>query len=376
MFPVSSEPVEKGIVTVDSAGTILSVDEWKPGREDYNTEFYNGIIVPGFVNAHCHLELSYLKSQFKDDCGMGGFLQQMRDKRQVNIDRAKEMASLYDAKMFREGISAVADIINTDITADIKKNSPVHYINYVELFGLKSSDADLIRARGEKIATLFQNVQFTPHALYSLSDRLKMHLAEMMKSQTSATLHYFESEGEDAYYRNHSGAFAELLKTIAGELPEYKSEGRWEAMQLLFHKGIRLLLVHNTFAPDTDEAEMMRFYHNFYRVLCPGSNHFISRKKPPYGLFAGHRICLGTDSLASGNDLNMLHEMRCLMQGNDGPSFTEMLKWATWNGAEALGIQNVFGSIEKGKKPGLVLVSNFDYSGRQLTVASTSKRLV
>lgn len=244
------------------------------------------------------------------------------------------------------------------------------------MFGLKSEDADHIRTRAETIAKHFENVHYTPHALYSLSGELKRHLADMMKQQTSASLHYFESPDEEAYYMSHTGPMSEALLKIAGTLPEKKGTGRWEEMRLLFHQSIRLLLVHNTFVPSADEDEMQRNFSRFYRVLCPCSNHFISRETPPFRSFAAHRICMGTDSLASGMDLNMLNEMRCMMQDPACPSFDEMLRWATLNGAEALGIQKVYGSIEKGKRPGLVLISNFDYAGRQLTPASVSKRLV
>lgn len=347
-----------------------------PGKEDFNTEFYNGVIVPGFVNAHCHLELSYLKSQFSEGCGLTGFIEQMRGKRNNQSEKAGDMAELYDAKMYREGISVAADIVNTPVTSEVKKKSRIHYINFIELFGLKSEDADKIRARAESLAELYQHSHFTPHALYSLSDELKNHLAEMMKNQLLGSLHYFESQDEEEYYQNHTGTMADALIKLAGKLPSHTGGGRWDDMRLLFHKQMRLLLVHNTFTPENDEEELARYFSGYYRVLCPGSNYFISRKMPVASRFDRQRICLGTDSLASGHDLNMLNEIRMMMQSDAAIKFSDVLMWATLNGASALNVQKEYGSIEPGKKPGLVLIEQFDFRNERPGNASFSRRLV
>lgn len=376
VFPVSSEPVYQGIVTIEPDGTIVSVDKWTPGKEDYNTEFYNGILVPGFVNAHCHLELSYMKGSIEEGGGLAAFIAGMRARRERGMERAADSAAQYDTRMHRSGVSAVADIVNSDITQTVKRNSQIRYRNLIEVFGLRLSDAGLIMQKAQDLKKVFSDANITPHALYSLSDELFNALSGEMAYETLGSIHYLESADENQYYQTGGGDFAEELKKMTNDLPVFVRNGKAAMLSMLWGKNNRVLLVHNTFADEEDEAMIKSTLPEAYRVLCPESNRYISKKCPSVEAFRKDRICLGTDSLASNHDLNMVAEMRCLSECNPELLFADVLQMATLNGANALSVASDYGSIEPGKKPGLVLIENFDFSHMRLSDQSISRRLV
>jgi len=141
-----------------------------------------------------------------------------------------------------------------------------------------------------------------------------------------------------------------------------------------------LLLVHNTFTEKSDLGELRknRPLENTWFALCPNSNLYIENQLPPIPLFQkeGLNICLGTDSLASNHQLSILAEMITIQQNFHEIELTELLTWATLNGAEALGINKDFGSFETGKKPGINLITGIDFKNMKLTKSSKVKRLI
>ena len=116
---------------------------------------------------------------------------------------------------------------------------------------------------------------------------------------------------------------------------------------------------------------------NPYWAICPLSNKFIHNALPPVDLMRSNNlaICLGTDSLSSNDDLDMVAELYCLQEAFPHVPFEEMLLWACRNGASFLGKEDILGSMEKGKRPGIVLVNGLDDNGR-LTDESRSERLI
>lgn len=376
IYTVSSGPVANGIIHISENGAVLSVEKQRSGHEDFNTEFFNGVIVPGFVNAHCHLELSYLKNVFGENCGIPGFLEQMTKKRNENSEKAADMASLYDSKMFREGVSVCADILNSDVTSTVKDKSGIRYINFIEVFGLKSEASDAILSRACELKKKFGDAYITPHALYSLSDKLFTGLAEIVKNEKLSSIHYLESSDEVQYLTAHSGKMAEKLREMEPVRPSVTGKGVYGMMEDLFPGKQRLLLIHNSFAGIDDVKKINKMFPDNFRVLCPSSNKFITGILPDIFAFDSERICIGTDSLASNHDINMLSEMMILQNEYPEISFDEILKWATYNGAVALQAEKVFGKIEPGMKPGLVLLENFDFSSMKLGPDTVARRLV
>jgi cytosine/adenosine deaminase-related metal-dependent hydrolase len=142
-----------------------------------------------------------------------------------------------------------------------------------------------------------------------------------------------------------------------------------------FTHGQQILAVHNSFtsAQELDELTRMKAPGNghlptVHFCICINANLYIENKLPPIETLINHKvdIVLGTDSYASNRQLNMMQEMGTIKKHFPGISLSTMLQWATLNGARALGIQDRFGSLEPGKKPGVVLVNEKEFSARLL----------
>jgi cytosine/adenosine deaminase-related metal-dependent hydrolase len=142
-------------------------------------------------------------------------------------------------------------------------------------------------------------------------------------------------------------------------------------------KSGNLILVHCTFA-DRDIIGLIKKRKNLYWCLCPNSNIYIEKTLPPVKLLIeeGCEIIIGTDSLASNDNLSILGELKTLQLNYRDLPLEDLVSWATINGAKALGEQEQFGSIEPGKKPGLLLIENADLLNMKLLPESTVKRLI
>ena len=138
-----------------------------------------------------------------------------------------------------------------------------------------------------------------------------------------------------------------------------------------------ILLVHNVCLQQDDIDAAKRVMKNVYWAICPLSNMFIHNVLPPIDLMRknGLLITVGTDSLSSNDDLSIIRELACIHENFSEVPMGEILTWACLNGAKFLSKDNILGSFEKGKKPGIVLVSAIDAIGN-VTKESTTQRII
>lgn len=375
--------LKRGIITTDDNGFIRSVaDTGGSLTELENTSFYNGIIIPGFVNCHCHLELSAMKGMSKGKQGLGKFIEDVREMRTAVTD-TETPARIADRDMYNSGVSACADICNTPDTFRIKDESPVEYINLLEVFGVDPGRANKrleeISAL-ENVASGFRTASYiVPHSLYSLSTKLLLSLKVKTSSNKITSLHFMESDAEKEFLEYGTGSLNESYTSmgITREMLADRVSNHVSAIHSLVTLSGNLLLVHNTFATG-DEIDRVMERGNTFWCLCPSSNIYIENRIPPVQLLRdrGARIVLGTDSLASNNNLSILDEMKVISSAFPDIPLDEMVEWATLNGAEALGLSERFGTIETGKRPGLVLLENISLENRHLAPGVTAKRLI
>jgi cytosine/adenosine deaminase-related metal-dependent hydrolase len=179
-------------------------------------------------------------------------------------------------------------------------------------------------------------------------------------------VHNQESVEENNLFRDKSGAFMELYREMGIDVSGFHPAGNnsLKSWPEIFGNGQSIICVHNTFTDTNDieytkKREKENEWLRFYFCLCPGANRFIEGVMPPVRelMKAGVRIVLGTDSLASNHSLSILEEMRLIGQ-QLGISLDTMLSWATLQGAEALGFESALGSFDKGKKPGVLNISD------------------
>lgn len=356
------------LVEVAPDGEILRIESLREPDRSPSTEFYAGILIPGFVNAHCHLELSYLQGAIPEGGGFAAFARSMGEVRhRATIEERLAAARVSDARMWQEGVQAVADISNDKWIFSIKEQSPIHYHTFAEVFGLRTTDLN-----HQEPLLRHPHTTLTPHSTYSLQEGLFRQIAAC--AQGLLSIHFMESEAEAALYRCEGELYGwyERQGLHCDFLHHSSPAGRLVGS---LEKNTPLLLVHNCSLREEDIALLESYFHRpIHWALCPGSNHYISRLKPPVELLRSHRaaICIGTDSLASNHRLSMLDELRRI----EGVPLSERLDWATRRGAEALGLADRMGTIEPGKRPGVVLVEGVDLERMELTPESRSRRLV
>ncbi len=379
----SGPRVKRGVLTTEDDGTIISVDDTLVDlKETHSVEFHNGIIIPGFVNCHCHLELSHMKGAVSQGGNLGGFLKQIANQRVAEYDDIISSARSADDYMYNRGISLCGDICNTSDTFGIKKVSKIKYLNLIEVFGIDPEKADKQMKEGlsvsEKSEAMKLPWSFVPHTGYSTSLSILRLIREKSENNRVTSVHFMESAGEKKFIENHSGELFESFRQ-SGFLPA-RLELVNDHIDLIINHitpSGNLVLVHNTFV-DSKTIKAVKQRENLYWCLCPKSNEYIENAFPPVDLLIEEecKIVIGTDSLASNTELNILSEMIALQMKFSSLTIEELVKWATINGARALGEEENFGTIETGKKPGLLLLENVDLINMKLLPESFVSRLV
>lgn len=333
-----------------------------------NTEYYSGILVPGFVNTHCHLELSYLHKEFVRGKGMVSFLRQMAEKRFLfNKDIILQKIIEWDRKMWENGIVAVGDILNSIDTLEVKKESKIHYLNFVEIFGLNKNKANDIFNESEKIFNTFNNhslqAHIVPHSPYSLSDKLWDNYFKWKKDgEKISSFHFMESRAEKELIQQGYSEMSEYFNEELGYKEEeyshiYRNFSYY--IKKFFDKEEKIILVHNTYLLAEDMELLKEYLGKIYFCLCPNANLFIETKLPDIEMimrYSSDNICIGTDGLASNDDLSIINEINVLLNYFKSIDIQDVLRWATSNGAKALGIQDKYGYIKKGYSAPLNLI--------------------
>ncbi len=379
VFPVSADPIKNGIVTVDDSGKIVSVSTHTP--PDAEVEQLSGIICPGFVNTHCHLELSHLENLTPRQTGLVEFIKSVQQLRGAGEEVITKAAFAADEQMYNNGIVAVGDISNSINSLEVKKQSKLYYHTFVELFSFLPERAEEAFESALELQKQFKplSTSITPHAPYSVSK----DLFRLIKNYSDAnenllSIHNQECEDENKFYRYKLGAFNDLYKSLGIDISYFKPQARNSIQSVLPLLSSRqnILMVHNTCTNLKDIYFVKRFDRRINWCFCPTANLYIEGRLPKIDLFVdeGFNITLGTDSLASNDKLCILSEMRVLQQSFPALSTATLLEWATINGAKFLGIDDEIGTLEVGKAPGLNLITGLD--GLKITDATSVKRLL
>lgn len=376
--------LRRGIITCDDEGRIQEVrDTGGELPELHSTEFYNGIIVPGFVNCHCHTELSSMHKKTVPGSGLGEFIRKVRETRAGEEKQMQKDIAAADKMMYEKGISACGDICNSSISFDIKEKSPIEYINFLEVFGVDPARADIriseVLELKKKAGSYSARSYIVPHSFYSMSAALLEKVKEVAAGNEVHSIHFMESGQEKIFLEDAEGPLMEsyLAMGIDRSMLQERVKNHIEGIKNYISPTGNLLLVHNTYAGRQEISAAMERGSCFF-CLCPASNLFIENTVPPVNTLRemGAEIVLGTDSLASNKGLDILGEMKIISKELPSVPLEEMVRWATINGARALRIDKDYGSIEEGKKPGLVLLENTDLATARLTPGSRALRLV
>ncbi len=384
VFPINADPIKDGVVTVDDLGKIISVSDQIPADADPTAvEHLKGIICPGFINTHCHVELSHLLGKTPQRGGLVNFITDVQRLRGADVNEIEAAAIKADSDMYDNGIVAVGDISNSNATIALKAKSKIYYHTFVETFGFTPDKAEAVFNKALDLLKEFksQSCSVTPHAPYSVSKELFKLIKKYCDSNANKNLisiHNQECEDENKFYRYKLGSFNDLYAQFGIDISYFKPQARnslQSVIPLLTAKQ-DILMVHNTCTNLKDIYFIKRFDRRIHWCFCPNANLYIEGTLPKVDLFLdqGFNITLGTDSLASNNKLCILSEMHTLQSKFTSLTFERLLKWATINGATYLGIDKEKGSLEVGKTPGLNLITGLD--NLKITADTKVRRLV
>jgi cytosine/adenosine deaminase-related metal-dependent hydrolase len=383
IFTNAGPPLKRGIISALDDGTITGIDDTGGDLvEKESVEFHNGIIIPGFVNCHCHLELSFMKDLIQPKKGLAEFLKHFRTGRENGTQNLTSAALKADNDMYRDGVVLCADICNTRLTFDIKKKSRIKYINLLEVFGIDPEKADLRMNEILQLSNIAHDYRIpswiVPHSLYSISLTLFRLLRKETESNKITSIHFMETEGEKSFLKYHDGPILESYKDsgLGVEGLETVEDHASAVLEEITLSG-NLILVHNTFA-DRTTIKKVKKRENLFWCLCPNANLYIEDQVPPLDLLIEEncRIVTGTDSLASNDRLSILEELKTLQIYYPWVPLQDLIVWATFNGATALGEVTEYGSIQPGKKPGLLLLQDIDLHKMRLLPESFITRLL
>ncbi len=367
----------------DDNGKILSVTDNKAVGND-EIEKFDGILCPGFVNVHCHLELSYMRGKIPERKGLVQFIRDLLSIRNEKMEIVLAEIEKANEEMFINGIVAVGDISNDDHSLNEKSKSKIFYHTFVEAYGFIPENAqkyfDNALQVFKKAKALGLSASVTPHAPYSVTPELfKLIFKFNENSADIFSIHNQETEEETKYFKDGGGKFKSLIENffkIGSNVFHPTGRRSLESIIPLFPKEKKVLLVHNTMTNEEDIKIANNYSNNFFWCTCPNANLYIENRLPDYNLFLKEKdkVCIGTDSLASNHQLSVLEEIKTIQQHFPYASAELLLQWSTINGAKFLGVENKFGSLEKGKTPGIIHISNV--TNGKLTPTSSVNRIV
>jgi aminodeoxyfutalosine deaminase len=331
---------------------------------------YRGVLAPGFVNVHCHLELSHMKGLVPEKTGLIPFLKQIPQYRN-NFTEAQKTEARHAAldELYRNGIVAVGDIANTSDTIDLRSQDKIHFHTFVEALGFVAANAersfhysravfDAFAAQCKVGMQLRQSI--VPHAPYSVSAPL-FSLIDAHQPLAPLSIHNQESEEENKFYISGTGLIPDLLGSLGIDAGGFVPTGKRSLASYTqwLSPNRPYIFVHNTASVSEDIYAAAGLGDQVYWCFCPNANLYIEDRLPDIANFISKdaRICIGTDSLASNHQLSILAELTTIKKHYPDIAWETLLNWGTHNGAKALGMDQMLGTIEPGKQPGILLLS-------------------
>lgn len=359
-------------VSLNAERTITQIELGTSAKaEDIIVE---GLLSPGFVNAHTHLELSNLKGAIPKGKGMVAFLE--------NIVKLRNDAllpnDLYE-QIIASGTVALGDIANSALTAKFKaEHTDLYFHTFIELLSNDPTKVDAAFMRGKELAQHFKTpVSLVPHAPFSVSEQLIQKCIAHLPPGGVISIHFMESLAERIWLSGMQGELCYFLANMGLNADPATTTQPIEWLQNVFDKNTKIGLVHCTELIYTEIEQILCVFKDCYFVLCPRANTYINSRVPFLPAFnpVWDRVCIGTDSLASNDSLDPLTELIHLKRNFAYLSTEMLLTAATHNGAKFLGIENKFGVLAVGLKPGLLVIEGINIENPDLTEQTRIKRL-
>ncbi len=379
LLPIVSAPIEHGAIAIDgdqiiALGHLSELEARFP--ETVVQDLGESAILPGLVNLHTHLELTIFRGRLEIPGFFPWIIELVRLKgERLTEEHLRLSTRLGCLEAIRAGITTVADTANADAVLSVLIESGQRGVVFQECFDPAfDAAAESARRLEKRLDTLEErldrngeglrdrlSIGISPHAPYSVSAELYRLAVEIAaKRGLDLALHAAESSAEELLLRDGTGAFAEGLRRRGIE---------WQApgcsmISYLHELGVLErgpLLVH---CVNVDESDLVLMAENRVRIAhCPKSNAKFGHGIAPIGeaLRLGIRVGLGSDSVASNNNCDLIEEARFALllhraSGNTELDASQMLRMMTLDSACALGVDGLIGSLESGKKADLIAI--------------------
>jgi aminodeoxyfutalosine deaminase len=369
VLPISGEPLRNTWIALDR-GRIVALGRPDDGGGAGVVDLGRSVVLPGLVNAHTHLELSYLRDAVKPAERFLDWIDQLMARRREFPDPADPRivaaakAGIRDARA--AGTALVGDISNTLVTVPLLAEGELPGVVFYELLRFNEPDpiGRVQRAR-QQLEGLpgHADVRTTiaPHAPYSVAPLLFRAIRADLDRHPfeRSAVHLSESAEEVEFIRAGTGPWRDLLQKIGTWTDEWKPPGTTPAGYLCDAGFLdeRILVVHGVQLTPADMTRLKTLGSTV--ASCPRSNRYVGVGAPPLAAFyqAGLPVAFGTDSLASVEDLNVFGELAEARRIAPQVAARQLLESATLTGARALGFDGDFGAIEPGKRAALIAVA-------------------
>jgi cytosine/adenosine deaminase-related metal-dependent hydrolase len=367
VLPIAGPPLRRGWVLSDR-GRVVSCGSGHvlPGRRDATpaetVDHGDAVVLPGLVNAHTHLELSWMRDRVPPGGPMPAWASRLLALRGAAAGDSAGPIGDAIRQARAAGTSLVGDVTNTLAAYDLLADSELGGAVFREVIAFTAEDPERIVAGAQAeldalrpIASLRSSI--VPHALYSVAPGLLRAIARAAGDRP-ISVHVGESPEEIQFLRDGTGAWRALLEQLGAW------NDRWQPpacgpVEYLDRMGLvtgRLLAVHGTQLTDAELAHLASAGATV--VTCPRSNRWTGAGTPPVERFyaSGVRVAIGTDSLASVEDLNLFGELAVVRRLAPAVPAARLLESATATGAAALGFAAELGTLEPGKRADLIAV--------------------
>lgn len=367
--PVATPPLRDGWVAVRD-GRITAVGAGHDVPPSRQVERLGDVaLLPGLVNAHTHLELSWLRGRVPPGADflawVGGLMRERATPEQPGDPRTDNPARAAIAEMRATGTVAVGDIANALISPALLAEAGMPAVVFHELIGFRVTDGgrhvEQARVRHAGLASRDVRLALAPHAPFSVSRELFTAIRDAAAATTPplSSVHVGESPEEVALLTSGQGPWRERLVALNAWRDDWTPPGCGPGDYLcdLGVIGAGTLVVHGVQLTD---AELARIADTGATVVtCPRSNTWVGVGAPPIARFiaSGVRLAVGTDSLASCPDLNLFAELAEMRRLAPDVAARRLLAAATQGGADGLGFGSEFGAILPERAAALIAVA-------------------
>lgn len=368
VVPVAGRPIRDGWVAVEHGRVVAVGRDREPSSAD--VDLGDVAILPGLVNAHTHLELSYLRDAVPPADAFVSWIRGVMAARRQRPDPLA--AEILDGvrmgidEAVRTGTALVGDISNTLVTHGPLGDSPLSGVLFYELIRFNTNDpAGVVAQACQQLDALPEaagvRASLAAHAPYSVAPLVFRAIREAVDRRpfVPCSVHLAESREETEFILEASGPWRDFLEQVGSWDPAFIAPGV-SPVRYLDEAGFldgRVLAVHGVQMTAPDLARLAA--RGTTLVTCPRSNAYTGAGTPPLASFyaAGVAVAVGTDSLASTPDLNVFAELAMMRELAPGVPTSRLIESATLVGARALGFESEYGSIEAGKRARLLAVT-------------------